>query len=513
MIENKTSLLVKSQLPEFVRDNPDYQNFGLFLQAYYEWMEQQDGVTDRTKNLLSYRDIDKTTDEFIDYFVNDFLPFFPRESLISKVDAVKVARELYQSKGTPSSYQFLFRVLFNSNFEVFDTKDVVLKASAGTWYVSKSLKLATEDLTFLKTGQLRVFGETSKSIATIETGALNGVKIDLFISNVERSFQSGEIGRIVDNKNQDVYAYQNDLIFQYNPKTNYEINQYVVYNGNFYVSTKDHSLGNPPSDTTYWQLDNISAYLLRSKIVGQINQIKISPANRGLLYHPGDPVIVYNGLSSNTGIGATAIVGDTTSGSVQRINVINGGFGYTAKPNTIINIKNGGGATANVGTLASFLPPTIQIIDGGHGYKVNDPVTHQNAAFAYVTTVDTNGKILTVNYAVSINAQAIVGVTANVTSSNTQAANAIIQISSTLGSAIANIALLPIDVIGFKQNIQIGNSQYYFANNTSANANTTLANAFSFTTLSTYPIASVVVDNGGGGIERSEEHTSELQSH
>ena len=184
MIENKTSLLVKSQLPEFVRDNPDYQNFGLFLQAYYEWMEQNGGVTDRAKSLLSYRDIDTTTDEFIDYFVNDFLPYFPRGSLISKDDAVKVARELYQSKGTPSSYQFLFRILFNSDFEVFATKDVVLKASAGTWYISKSLKLATEDLTFLETKELRVFGETSKSIATIETGVLAGKKIELFISNV-----------------------------------------------------------------------------------------------------------------------------------------------------------------------------------------------------------------------------------------------------------------------------------------------------------------------------------------
>ena len=39
MIDNKTSLLAKYQLPEFVRDNPDYENFTLFVKAYYEWME------------------------------------------------------------------------------------------------------------------------------------------------------------------------------------------------------------------------------------------------------------------------------------------------------------------------------------------------------------------------------------------------------------------------------------------------------------------------------------------
>ena len=50
----KTSLLIPSQLPGFIRDDPAYENFVLFLQAYYEWMEQNNNVTDRSKNLLNY---------------------------------------------------------------------------------------------------------------------------------------------------------------------------------------------------------------------------------------------------------------------------------------------------------------------------------------------------------------------------------------------------------------------------------------------------------------------------
>ena len=77
----KTSLLVSSQLPEFIRDEPSYANFVTFLQAYYEWLEQNNNVTDRTKNLLNYKDVDTTTEEFIDYFtlqllINFFLEFF-----------------------------------------------------------------------------------------------------------------------------------------------------------------------------------------------------------------------------------------------------------------------------------------------------------------------------------------------------------------------------------------------------------------------------------------------------
>jgi hypothetical protein len=175
--DQKTSLLVSSQLPEFVRDNPDYANFNLFLTAYYEWMEQNGKVTERTKNLLNYKDIDQTTDEFLDYFTNDFLPYFPKDILIDKQKAVKFARELYQTKGTPASYEFLFRILYNSDFDIFYTKDAVLKASAGTWYVAKSLKLASTDLNFLNTANYRLFGETTKSIATVENAVVAGTKI------------------------------------------------------------------------------------------------------------------------------------------------------------------------------------------------------------------------------------------------------------------------------------------------------------------------------------------------
>jgi hypothetical protein len=427
------------------------------MQAYYEWMEQNKQVTDRSKNLLNYKDVDETTDEFINYFTNDFLPYFPTETLISKEQAIKVARQMYQTKGTPASYEFLFRILYNSDFDIFYTKDAVMKASAGTWYVAKSLKLASTNTNFLNTQNLRIFGETTKSIATIENCVFAANKTEVFISNIERLFQSGEIARIVDSNNQD-----------------------VLFDGQ----------------------------VLRAKIVGQVSQLKIKPANRGLLYQPGDPVIVYGGLSSNTDIGATAVIGETTTGSLQRINVINGGFGYNYKPNTVIEIKNAGGAKANVGSLSPYLPPELSIIDGGHGYRVNDQIQYQNASFAIVTTVDGTGTITGVRYNTIINTLALLGKTANVVSANAAAANAIIKTSTNARNAKANAVLLPIDVVGFKQNTLISNTRYYFANMASANVNTRLFDAFTFTQLETMPISSVVVDYNGGGVTTTPDITA-----
>lgn len=370
----KTSLLIPSQLPEFIRDDPSYQNFVLFVQAYYEWLEENNNVTDRTKNILNYKDIDKTSAEFLDYFYNDFLSYFPKEILADKAKVTKIAKELYKSKGTISSYKFLFRILYNSDVDFFYTKDAVLRASDGKWYVAKSLKLDSTDLNFLNTNNLKIFGETTKSLATIENSVVAGNKIEIFISDIERLFQSGEFIRIVDSQFQD-----------------------VLFNGE----------------------------PLRAKIVGQISKITIDPDNRGLFYQSGDPVVVHGGLNSPTGIGAVAEVGDTTSGLIERISTLNGGYGYRLPPNSVITLTNAPGAIVVVGSL-------------------------------------------------------------------NPAAN-----------GVANATFVPVDYIGKKASITIGAADYAFSNIATSNANTSFANAFTYASFTTYPISSVVVNNGGGGITQN----------
>lgn len=391
---NKTSLLVGSQLPGFVKDNPDYANFSLFLKAYYEWMELSNtansqvtytdtsgqGVTLATKNILSYKDVDNTIDGFTDYFINDFLPYFPKDALIDKNQAVKVARQLYQSKGTPASYQFLFRVLFNSEFEYFQTKDAVLKPSDGQWYVAKSLKLATNDINFRNISNYRVFGETTKSIATIEASVLAGDKTEVFISNVERLFESGEYVRIIDQNKQDVLV------------------------------------GGQP---------------LRAKVVGQISTININPNNRGLTYNIGDPVIVYGGMDSPTLHGATARVSETTRGSIKSIGVTNGGYGYTANP-------------------------TTQILFGGD----------VGGAEAIVVDLDDNA------------------------------------------SKRANATFVPTQALSAAWNTRLNQTYTFFTTHPTSNIDTKLSDALSFYSFPTYPIGSVIVTSGGGGISRPPEVTA-----
>jgi hypothetical protein len=411
---NKTSLLVPFQLPKFISEDPSYANFVLFIQAYYEWLEEQNNTLDFSKNLPNYMDVDTTTEQFLQYYVNDFMSYFPQEILADKRKAIKIAKELYQSKGTPASYKFLFRILYNSDVEFFYTKDALFKASAGKWYVPRSLKLATSNANFLSIENLRLFGNISKSIATVETAIFDGVKTEVFISNVDRLFQSGETVTVVDSNNQILYFLNGEIV---------------------------------PQGT-------IGAESLTALIVGQISQVIINPKNRGLSYSVNDPIVLYGGLNPNVAgpIGATAFVGEVTSGSIQRIIITDGGYGYTT---STANLQIGGANTF------------IQFTD-----LVG---TSPQAPIAVVGALDPIG--------------------------------------------IANVSFIPTDSIQLKQYHYLGNiagssgantynantglwtqQKYQFANNLSANANTTLANAFTFTGFTTYPISSVIVQNQGGGI-------------
>ncbi len=398
---NKTSLKVPYQLPEFIRSDDNYQTFVTFIQAYYEWMEQQnigygkEGVIYGTQNLLNYQDLSflepgETFNKFIDYYVNQFLPNFPAECLSDKSKLIRIARELYSKKGTPASYKFLFRALYNSDMEIFPTRDVIFKASDGKWYVTKSLRLDTNDEQWLSVNNYRVFGLTSKSIATIERAISVNNRIEVYIENIERLFVSGEDVVVVDNNNQILYFKDSQVVPQ-------------------------GTVGSTP---------------LQAKLLGSISAVNIDSKKRGQLYkgrsgtYSGDPVVFYGGLNAANGIGASAFVFETTTGSLRDISVLNGSYGYREDPNTYIRITGGGGsgAIANVGTV--------------------DPASEINVAF------------IPQNY--------------------------------------MSPSLFGLTKIG-------ANSYPFFPANTAANSVCSLANAFTFVGFSTYPISSILLNNGGGG--------------
>lgn len=489
MIKNghKTSLLIPSQLPEFIRDNPDYEKFIAFIQAYYEWMEQTGNPTDRSKNILNYADIDRTTDEFLNYYINDFLPNFPSDALIDKKLAVKVAKQLYETKGTPASYQFLFRVLYDSDFDVFYTKDAVLRASDGDWFVPKSVRLATTDKRFLNIKNLRLFGEKSGTIATIENSFVSGNKIEVFLSDIRRSFESGETVRVVDSSNQALF---------FDKKGNL-VPREIAINSIKVSMDKTTGVRFDETSVTFDNNNESVATVLRAKIVGQISQIKIDPKFRGLFYSTGDPVIVYKGVSDEitSPVEAKAEVGETTKGAIQRIEVISGGFGYRENPNTRIVIRNIQGAIARVGSINPDAKKTSNVIvaldsiDNKKNLTIGN--TRYNFANGYIFVLSANNinpSTFTVGETV-YQGTSVSSFSFKSTVKSFDSSSNTIYLNTSTGSPTNGQPIIGVSS-GAYRTIDV----LY-----SANSNTTLANAFSYINFLTYPLSTIVVDNGGGG--------------
>lgn len=131
-MRNKISTLVSRQLPEFVRE--DYPTFVAFVEAYYEFLEQQ-GV-----DLAKVRDIDETLDEFIVQFKKEVahnLPLLSPEH--NERFILANIKDQYLAKGSEASYKLLFRLLFGKNVEVFYPGRQLLRASDGRWNQDISL--------------------------------------------------------------------------------------------------------------------------------------------------------------------------------------------------------------------------------------------------------------------------------------------------------------------------------------------------------------------------------------
>lgn len=375
---NKTSLLVPSQLPEYIRDDPSYANFVTFLQAYYEWVEQEGGFVYESKNLKNYYDIDETLDKFIDYYVNEFMPLFPQETLSDKRKLIKKIREVYQTKGTPNSYKFLFRSLYNSESELYNSKDFVLVSSDGKWVVTKYITINSTDPTWRQSIGYRLFGVTSKGYATIENIIINENNIQVIVTGIERNFSSGEYVKVVDYNYQPVEFSNGQLIAQ--------------------------------------------SY-------GVITSVTPDSRSRGENYDIGDPVVFYGGLNPELSnpVGASAYVSEITYASVTGIESIYAGQGYRPGGYTDIIISSTSGAG--------------------------------NGAVGIVTD------------------------------------------DNFITSSPYYVDYVPTDILDTKWDIQLNSGNYQFANLVNANANTTLAVAFTHPSLNTFGIRSATIISGGTGYD------------
>jgi hypothetical protein len=199
-VDNKISKLISNQFPSFYKE--EGPKFLAFMEAYYEYMEQTGKMTDAIRNLESYQDIQTTTDEFIKYYINAFLPGIPQDVTADKKLMVKYITQGNQSRGTLAAYKLLFRALYNEDVDVTYPSDQILKVSDGDWRQERYLIVAYNEQTYEFIGKT-IRGVSSLAEALVEDVVRREIRgrdmHQLILSNIAGDFSHLEaIKRIGD---------------------------------------------------------------------------------------------------------------------------------------------------------------------------------------------------------------------------------------------------------------------------------------------------------------------------
>ena len=185
----KISSLVQNQFPDFYKE--DAPTFLAFIQAYYDYLEENGKMSDAIRNLQDYKDINSTLDEFLNYFTEDLLPSIPKDVLGDKRLMAKYVKNFNLTRGTLSSFKLLFRALFNEEVELSLPSESILKVSDGDWAIERYL-VSKYNVDIYKFIGKTVKGVTSKAEALVEdvrSITINGRNVmQILLSNVKGTF-------------------------------------------------------------------------------------------------------------------------------------------------------------------------------------------------------------------------------------------------------------------------------------------------------------------------------------
>jgi hypothetical protein len=383
LVKTKVSTVVSKQLPEFVRE--DNAQFVAFLEAYYEFLEQSN-----KRNLESLRDIDDTVDSFIQYFKDELMPQLPQAVLSDKRYLAKQIKEVYRSKGTIKSYEFLFRLLFNETPELYFPKVDMLRLSDGKWDQSNVIRASEiSGESFNLVGQTVTQGSTRASVESVikfQVGTNTVVQLTLNEASIVGTFNFTDSISGYDNISGSLITL--DVI----PVTT---NFNVINGGAYYTVGSPINLISGTGSGALAEVQNIG--------YGSITDIIIDTPGSG--YTVGTELSFDNTDAGDTGdslISARAVITDTDldsilledgsyllkednsqldietaiTGGIRKVELITGGAYYRKLP--IINALGGTGAKLlavgdNIGRITK-----IGITNPGTGYETAPIPTFPN---------------------------------------------------------------------------------------------------------------------------------------
>ena len=317
--------LIARAIPDFAES--EYPLFLEFVSAFLRYLEQARTFEDRTvypeygtspnsviqvtttvggplyetRKLLEYRDTDSSLAEFKTHFLSMFGKNFPTYHYVSTDQFVQSLRQFYQAKGTVESFQWLFRVLFNEDADVYFPREDVLRASDGTWVAPLSIKVTAP-----------TDSHTNRDVVTYYSG-----------QRIQTATGSAQVESVVERSyNQNLVV--NDLRLKFDSVLGY------------FLSGQD--LFNIDSDE-----------VVHTTILPVITDIIVNSG--GDNYAVDDVVTFSEGPGGGGGYGAFGVVSVVSNTAISGVIVVDGGAGYlVGEPVTFVS-ASGHGATAFVSNV------------------------------------------------------------------------------------------------------------------------------------------------------------------
>lgn len=433
MADQKTSLLINRQVPEFVRE--EHPKFIAFLEAYYEFLENKQGtqkndLITKSKDLRFISDVDSSIASFEDNFFNTYANLIPRNVEVDKAFLIKHLLPLYLSKGSEASFKLLFRLLFNEEVEVIKPSNSILRASDGKWLIENAFRVeegvhsvyagdgvkttfklaqvvSSNEISVFFNGVLQTTGfnirrETRKLI--FNTAPANNTEIEVL-------YDDFNFDLLTNRKLTSEITGATALVERVGQKT---INSVVAYE--LYINTKTLLGTFDNGDTALLTIiDPTDETLITIRVHGLSILRTIFIIDGGASYNVGDPVIISGGLHSLNMAAvprnAEAVVSEVFSGFINQIQVLAGGAGFKIGSNVFV-IGTGSGSlslaidntdVSGQNTANIFVVNTDRIADYG-----SIAINAANYGFnASIVTENVNSKIvdaLTFENVVSIGA-------------------------------------------------------------------------------------------------------------
>lgn len=381
MSDNKLSLLISRQVPEFVLDeNPIFVSF---LEAYYEFLENAQGtkkndLLTKSKDLRYLSDVDYSVDEFEESFFNTYAELIPKDIAVNKEILIKNLLPVYLAKGSEKSFQLLFRMLFGQELQVQYPKSSILRASDGKWKIENAIKISelihsehtgdgttktfyllgqfsADELTIKKNGVVQTSGftvrkESKKLIFNTAPSTSDTIDV-LYPSTLDKNIF---VNRKVTGKNSGATGIVEKVsikIVNQKPVCELFIDSKTLL-GTFEIGENvKTNVFDDNGDLVNVRFESISTLLSINIITGGAN------------YNVGDPAIVF---SEDADEQATAIISRTFKGTVNKTTVRDGGAGFqiakrvvpvgysnTEMDFTISAVDTTGANSANVFTIFS----------------------------------------------------------------------------------------------------------------------------------------------------------------